>query len=194
MDEMVMRVEQIKITAAERKRIEKFADARCGEDQSLYKARGSFKRSDIVNGALAEIAVYKLLRNYGFKVNKPDFKIYDKSQKSYKEDLTDGKRRFHVKGQSLQSARRYGHAWLMQRNDPLVIIPKLNEYLVPCSVDAITNTVDVWGLVSFTALHHYHCFGDCVLPQFNRTKTAIYLESLAVLSTKALWGLLYRSK
>ena len=177
----------VKITKKERNEVERFADARCAENQDLYKRRGGFKRDDIVIGAMAEIAVYKTLRDAGIKVKRPDFKIYGKGEKSFESDLSDGKRHYHVKGQSVASAMRYGHSWLMQRSDPLVKAPKLNHYLVPTAVSLQDNMVMILGFPSFTALHYAHAFSDCSVPMFNRTKTAIYLESLHFLSNKALW-------
>lgn len=178
----------IRITRRERAEIEKFADARCAEDQSLYKARGNFKRSDIVVGAMAEMAAYKVLKRQGVKVNRPDFKIYDKKDKSFESDLTDGTKHFHVKGQSMESAKRYGHSWLMQRSDKLTKVPKYNHYLVPTMVSEKDNIVFIFGFPSFTALHHVHAFSDCKLEHINRTKTAIYLESLFMLSDVAMFG------
>ena len=46
-----------------------------------------------------------------------------------------GERHFHVKGQSLSSAYRYGNSWLMQRYDPLVKEPMRMHYIVPTAVD-----------------------------------------------------------
>jgi hypothetical protein len=188
---MIIRQEKVKITKREMDTIEAFATARCGEDQSLYKKRGSFKRSDIVVGAMAEVGSYKLLRQFGFKVNKPDFKIYDKKKKSYDADLTDGVRHFHVKGQSVESAKRYGSSWLMQRWDPLVKNKKRFHYMIMTNVDLDTREVTIFGVVSFNTLHDWQCFGECTVPSFRHSKVAIYLETIMSLSTNARWGIFY---
>ena len=189
-----MRIEKIQLRKRDRTTVEKFADARFGgNSDALYKKRGSFKRDDIVVGALAELAVYRFLKEQGIKTNRPDFKIYEKGQKSFNPDLTDGTRHFHVKGQSISSAKRYGNSWLMQRSDKLTKEPTRYHYIVPTEVNLRTNEVIIFGVISFTALHHNQCFMDCKLEQFNRTKTAIYLDSLAFLSNKARWGLLMKA-
>lgn len=184
------RTETVELYKRDRTRVENFADLRCAEDMSVYHNRGSFKRDDIVVGALAEIAVARYLRKNGFKVNLPDFAIYEKGKKSFNSDLSDGDRHFHVKGQSLSSAYKYGNSWLMQRYDPLVKEPKKMHYIVPCEVDTRNNVVTIFGVISFTALHYHHCFMDCKVPQFNRTKTAIYLDALNNISNNARWGLI----
>lgn len=187
-----MRMEEIKVGKADRRKAEAFADARVNENQALYQARGGFKRDDILTGALAELAAYKLLRSYGFKISRPDFKIYERGQKSFDADLQSETKKFHVKGQTKKSAKIYGNSWLMQRSDPLVKGAQLNNYIIPTEVCLETNTVKIFGITSFTALHNFGCFGDCKLERFNRTKTAIYLESINFLSNKAKWGILYK--
>jgi len=185
-----MKAESIKLRKRDRTEVEKFADARMGENQSLYKKRGGFKREDIVVGALAELAAYRYLKSRGFKVKRPDFSIHDAKKKSYDADLSDGERHFHVKGQSISSALKYGNSWLMQRKDKLTQEPQLYNYLVPTQVNLRTNEVLIFGIISFTALHHYQVFMDCKVEWFNKTKCAIYLDSLAFLSHKARWGVL----
>ena len=184
--------EKVKLTKAERKRVEDFADKRIG-DSALYQKRGGFKRVDIISGALAEIAVYKFLRSKGIKVSKPDFGIYKKGEKSYDADLTYKDKKFHVKGQTYDSVKLYGESWLMQRRDKLVKEPVLNNYLVPCVVDVSGNEVYILGFPSFYALHDSNCFGECSHPFFRESKVAIYGETLYnALTNKALWGVLGR--
>lgn len=184
-----MKKVKIHITKAERKRVEEFADKRC-ESTSLYQKRGGFKRVDIVSGGMAEIAAYKFLREHGFKVNKPDFTIHSNGKKSYDADLIFEDKHFHVKGQTYESVKLYGESWLMQRNDKLVKEPLINNYLIPSVVDVSGNSVYIMGVPSFTALHNGHCFGECANPWFSKTKVAIYAETLATLTSKALWGAL----
>lgn len=188
-----MRKETIELNSWDRKRAEKFADARCCPDQtSLYKKRGGFKREDIVVGALGEIAVAKYLQAFGFPVNDPDFEIYDTKSKSYDCDLTDGKRKFHVKCQSKDSASKYGKSWLLQRRDPLVNKPTIKDYVIPAVVDLKSNTVDIWGVISFKAIVRNNCVGECAVHQLRHTKVALYLSSMAELSTSIRWGVIDR--
>lgn len=189
-----MRKEEITLTHWDRKRAEKFADLRCCPDQtSLYRKRGGFKREDIVVGALGEIGVAKYLQALGFAVGEPDFEIYEKNKKSFDCDLTDGNRLFHVKSQSRASAKKYGKSWLLQRRDPLINNPTNKDYIVPCVVDLDTNTVNIWGVISFKALVKNGCIGECAVHQLRHSKVALYLSSMADLSYGVRWGVINRS-
>jgi hypothetical protein len=187
-----MKTRTIKINARDRQKVEDFADLRCGENQALYKRRGSFKREDILVGGLAEIAAYKLLKDHGFDISKPDFTIHEKGNKSYESDLRTASKHFHVKGQGLSSVKRYGNSWLFQRRDSLTQEPARNHYMIPCEVDLDNNTVRIFGIISFTAIHKYNCWGECAHPAFRHSKLAIYLESLKALSYNARWAILRR--
>ncbi len=186
--------EFIRLTKADRKKCEEFADARCSGDTKLYEKRGGFKRVDIVAGAMAEIATYKFLRSKGIKVSKPDFQIYEVGSKSYEADLSIGNKKFHVKGQTYQSSLMYGESWLMQKKDPLIRKPVeypniKNNYLVPCIVDIGGNNVHILGVPSFSVLHAHHCFSVPTVDRFKFTKVAIYSETLEwALTYNSLWG------
>ena len=96
-----------------------FANKQLKTSADLYAYRGESKKEkmayDIIVGKLAELAVAKFL-----KCSKPDFTIYERRKKSYSPDLRLGNLRVHVKGQSEESIKRYGHSWLFQRNDQIV--------------------------------------------------------------------------
>lgn len=163
------------------------------KDNALYQKRGGFKVEDIVSGALAEIAVHKLLKEKGIKVSPPDFEIYEKGRKSYDADLTDGHHHFHVKGQTLESKKRYGASWIMQRKDPIINKPENCHYLVPCTVCIETGRVDIYGLMSIKTLVDNACIQECKLEWFRKTKVALYMEYIeGILTTKARWGALYK--
>lgn len=188
-----MRSETIELNHWDRKKADKFADARCCPDQTKeYKRRGAFKREDILVGALGEIAVAKYLQALGFAVNDPDFSIYDAKSKSFDCDLTDGKRLFHVKSQSKKSAKMYGESWLLQRRDPLVNKPTIKDYIIPCVVDLETNTATLYGVMSFRAIVKNNGVGECKVHQLRHSKVALYLESMAELSHSIRWGLIGR--
>jgi hypothetical protein len=187
-----VRKENIELNTWDRNRAEKFTDLRCGEDQSLYKNRGGFKREDILVGALGEIAVSKYLQALGFAVNDPDFAIYEKGKKSFDCDLTDGNRLFHVKCQSRWSAKKYGKSWLLQRRDPLVNKPTSKDYVIPCVVDLDTNSVNIWGVISFKAIVKNGKVGECAVHQLRNSKVALYLNELTELSSSIRWGVINR--
>jgi len=183
----------IKLTHWDRKKAEKFADLRMGEDQTLYKRRGGFKREDIVIGALAEIGVYKLLREYGIIVTEPDFAIHKKGKKTFNADLTDYTLFFHVKGQSIESSSKYGTSWLMQKTDPIITKPQKCHYLTPTVVDLISNEVEVFGVFNINSILDKQCLDAPKIDWLARTKVAIYNDYLdATMTDKARWGLLYR--
>jgi hypothetical protein len=188
-----MKKETLELDGWDRRRAEKFATERCGEDQSLYKKRGGFKRDDILVGALGEIAVYKFLTEHGFKVNKPDFAIYEKKDKSFASDLTDGMRHFHVKAQSCKSAKLYGESWLLQKRDPLVNNPGVYDYVIPCVVDLNTNTAVIYGIISFRSIIRNACVGECKVHQLRNSKVALYMNEMKDLSHKVRWGVVSRN-
>jgi hypothetical protein len=185
----------VKLTKWDRNKAEKFADLRCGEDQTLYKKRGNFKRLDIVTGALAELAAYKLLREIGLKVTAPDFEIHAKGKKSFAADLTDYDRYFHVKGQTIDSTIKYGGSWIMQKSDPIINFPKKKHYVIPCTVDIDNNEVDVHGLLPIISLIDNACFDELKVDWLRYNKIALYLDYIeSTMSRKARWGLIARVK
>ena len=167
----------------------RFATRRVEQNLALYEKRGGFKKEDLISGAMAELAVYGLLTSRGIKVGKPDFTIHATKQKSYDADLTDGKHKFHVNGQTLESRMRYGASWIMQRTDPILRKPERLHYLIPCTVDVKTGRVEVYGVMSITSLITNGCIEECKLEWFRRTKIALYLNTIeGVLSDRARWG------
>jgi len=182
----------IKLTAYDRQRAEKFATARCGEDQSLYHKRGGFKREDVLCGALGEIAAYKLLRENDFKVNKPDFTIHEKGRKSYAADLQDGKRHFHVKAQTLSSEEKYGSSWLLQRKDKLLTKEQKSHYVIPCTVNMDTNEVTIFCVANIETVKKNDMIGECKLLWFRRDKVALYWDDIRKLSYNSRWSVLKR--
>lgn len=182
----------MKITAADIKKAKEFA-AKRAKDSRLYEARGGFKVEDIVNGALAEIAVYKLIRSVDPDVSAPDFNIYGKSEKTFKADLSTETRCFHVKGQSINSAETYGASWLMQRKDPMLKEPENGHYLVPCVVDIDNKCVWVYACVPIRTLISENLLGECVVPQFRTNKVCIYLSEITrKLTPTRRWSILYK--
>lgn len=178
---------QIKLTKKERFQCEAFADLRC-ENTTLYKRRGGFKRSDIVTGAMAEIAAYKMLKKCGIKASEPDFTIYEANEKSFDKDLTDGFFHFHVKGQNIVSAKRYGQSCLMQKTDPLLKSLETNHYFIYSTVSLDDNIVDIHCCLNTLDL----IIGEPKLWRFRTTKVAIYLDDLKnEYNDKKLWSIIH---
>jgi hypothetical protein len=186
-------VKTLQLTEHDRKQAELFADARSSTDTSLYEKRGSFKRDDILIGALAEIAVYKLLVAAEKNCTLPDFTIHKVARKSFSADLRAGSQYFHVKGQSMDSVKKYGSSWLMQKSDNLLHKDiGYKHYLAPCTVDLDTNKVIIYCLMNFNTIRKKGLIGQCKVPSFNRTKVAIYWDDLKGQSHMARWGVLKR--
>lgn len=167
---------EIKLTKACRLLAEFFADER---DQSvgLYKARGGFKREDIVAGAMGEMAVYLwLTKEMGYNVENPDLTLH--SKKSFGADLSDGTYCFHVKSQTDTSARKYGQSWILQKSDKLVTEPKPRHYLVLCQVQIDTGIVQILSCVSGIAIAKNMAWGKPKLEWFRKTKVALYLSDI----------------
>jgi len=188
-------VQTIYLSKVDQKKAKQFAALRVAENQALYEKRGGFKKEDIISGAMAELAVYKVLKAHGSNVGKPDLTIHTTRQKSYDADLTDGKFHFHVKGQTLESKSKYGASWIMQRKDPIINDTKLCHYLVPCTVCVDTGRVEIYGIMSIRSLVAQGCIGECKLEWFRKTKVALYLDHIeGILSKHARWGFLKKLK
>lgn len=184
--ELLVRVSQEDIDEAT-----EFAKKRSG-DVALYEKRGGFKPSDIVNGAVAEIAVFKTLKDFFPNLTKPDFNIYEKSKKTFNADLKSDDEFFHVKGQSVTSAARYTESWLMQKFDPILKKPEVNHFLVPCVVDVDRKLVTIHACLSFADLVREKAFDECTVPSFRATKLAIRLKTLRqTFDDASLWGVLH---
>jgi hypothetical protein len=182
-------VETIYLNKAEQRRARSFAQKRVDAKTELYQKRGGFKKEDIISGAMAEIAVYNLLKSHGVRVEKPDFTIHEVRKKSFDPDLSDGLHHFHVKGQTLESKQKYGASWIMQRTDPIINKPQRLHYIVPCTVDIHTGRVEVYGIMSILSLVQLGCIGECKLEWFRKTKVALYMDHIEpFFSEKARWG------
>jgi hypothetical protein len=144
-------------------------------------------------GALAEIAVYKLLKELGIKTGHPDFSIHENANKSYDADLTDGTYNFHVKGQGIRQSKRYGESWLFQKSDELISDPKKRHYIVPCVVDKDNKTVFIHACIPAKTAKRLEVFGEAKLPHLRKTKKALYLRDIDDKignSREQRWGIL----
>ena len=159
------------------KKIEAFVEQRA-IDNELYHKRGGFKELDLWVGAFAEYASYYYLKDQGLDVTKPDLTIYKAKDKSFDADLTDGVKKFHVKGQSMESKRRYGDSWLLQRWDKIVQKKIQNHYLILCNVDVENRKVEILGTPSVSSIHNAECWSECKYYLFQKTKVALYLPEM----------------
>ena len=159
----------------------KFADAQLETSKDLYSYRGEFRlskiREDIIIGKLGEVAAYKYLKEKGFKVNKPDFTIYDRFNKSFAADLvTNCGKQIHVKSQSFDSMMRYGSSWLMQKSDSITFAPSFNDFILMVNISK--GEANVLGVVSAVDLLSKGLFEEPKVSRYARTKKAIYFDSI----------------
>lgn len=179
------KIMEYKIKLKDVNQIAKFVAQR-EKDAELYQKRGGFKVEDLWVGALAEFAAYYYLRERGRKVNKPDLTIHNVKEKSYGADLVDDTNFYHIKGQSLESQKRYGSSWLLQRYDKIVKKPIPNHYIVPCSVDVENRSVKIFGTIPLATIHRTESWGECKYYLFQKTKVALYLDTLYD-NVKTIW-------
>ena len=164
----------IKLSKYHLKKCEKFADEQLKGSAKLYAYRGENSklkmREDIIIGKLAEVGACKY-----FKSKKPDFTIYERKKKSYGPDLRLGNLRVHVKGQSEESVKRYGHSWLFQRSDQIVRNATPYDVIVLTSVSVRKLEVHILKLIRAREINKW---GECKVPQYRHTKVALYLEEI----------------
>jgi len=147
--------------------------------KGLYNQRGKSSDykllTDIIAGCMGEYAVYKHLKSSGIECSKPDLKIYGKGEKSFDSDLKSGESNIHVKSQTIQSVKRYGNSWLLQRSDPLYKSPTDNDILAFTEVNVEDQVVDIIGFCNATDIADNELWAECKVPRFRRTKIALYL-------------------
>jgi hypothetical protein len=160
----------VKLSNEDRVIVEAFADARELNDAKLYKKRGGFKREDLICGALAELAAFKYLHDTDTPVTYPDFTIHKK--KSFGADLTYNELKFHIKGQTLESEKKYGCSFLFQKSDKLVSKPSKDDIIVMCVVDINENIVYIKKELYANEV----IWGKPKIKWLEYNKTALYLE------------------
>lgn len=159
---------------------ENFAIKRAEGSGKLYGQRGEPRHDKIIDdiriGAMAEIAAYRAVKDKVKELSFPDFKIYDKKNKSFDADLTGEGVRFHVKSQSLESAKKYGSSWLFQKRDKLLNAPGGDEFFIFCIVTGLE--VEIKGIVSVSELVMKDLVKEPKVWRYRNTKRAIYLHDV----------------
>lgn len=170
---------KIKISNYIYDKVVKFADERLGGSKGLYNYRGKSTdnklKNDIITGALGEYGIQQYLKSLKYKCSKPDLKIYARGEKSFDADLTCDDLNIHVKSQSIQSFKRYGASWLVQRSDKLYKEPKTIDVFAFTNVNLETKEVEILGFVYATDIKDNDLFGECKVPSFRHSKVALYL-------------------
>lgn len=170
----------ISLTKFNLKTCEDFARKRVKGSKGEYTRRGEADgkkiQQDIMIGAAGELAAFKYLKECGVLVDKPDFKIYDKNAKSFSADIVGKKYKFHVKSQGIESQKRYGNSWLLQRTDKVVTDPSEFEYFIFCNVDL--PNVQILAIVKCADITNNGLYAECKVPRYRHSKVALYLDDL----------------
>ncbi|MBV6514164.1 MAG: hypothetical protein FMNOHCHN_03754 [Ignavibacteriaceae bacterium] len=171
----------IQVTDSVLEKCTAFAKARMEGSKQLYRIRGELNdekmKEDLIIGAIAEFAVYKLLKSKIKGLSKPDLKIYEKKKKSFSPDLQSDQACVHVKAQTEASAKAYGTSWLFQRTDKIFSEERKNEYLCLCVVKQNRDT-EILAIVKLEDLKRYKLLKKPKVPRYKLTKVAIYAEDL----------------
>ena len=169
-----------------------FANDRIGRSADLYSYRGEKRLhkmvEDIIIGTVGEYGVYKYLKKKQIEVCKPDLKIYENKRKSFAADLFNDDIKIHVKSQGVESAKRYGNSWLMQKRDKVINDPSKNEYFAFTNVDG--KRVTILGIVKCSDIIKYDLLGECKVPAYRHTKIALYWDTIKErLDSRKRWRL-----
>jgi hypothetical protein len=121
-------------------KIAEYAKGHCETSYLLYQGRGAKKDKifiNCLNGKIAEYCLYFYLKKQNYQLKPPDINIH--TNKSYDSDLiATGKNNvilenpinLHVKSMSLEAISRTGRSVVFQKNDPIIIKPNKNDFIV----------------------------------------------------------------
>lgn len=105
-----------------------FAKACIDTNEDEYSRRNQSNKnkivSDIYNGKLAEIMVFRLFKKRKQSPKPIDFLIYSSKEKSFEADMLTNKHNVHIK--SCKDDTKFPNSWLFQPWDDLVVNP--NEF------------------------------------------------------------------
>lgn len=132
------------------KNIENYANLHLESSYSFYKSLNQNTNKlfyYILRGKIAEWCCYFYLKNLNYILNEPDMKIY-KENKTFDADLViDGKDNvyylekiyLHVKSVKKSNYEKYGPAFLIEKNDPIVTSPKKNHFFAVMLQKSLTD-------------------------------------------------------
>lgn len=127
----------------------------CAQTNKYYASRGQANLDkivqDIITGKLGEFAAYELLSSKFADATVPDLEIYKGGRKSHSADITAGGHNFSVKTQSLESVKKYGMSWLMEKNSldkftghHVILCMEIEKgYILIQNVVAFQNVLDI---------------------------------------------------
>lgn len=168
-----MSVKKIRVSEAIMYKCREFAELCVVTNIAAYKRRNQSDPKkiieQIVTGKVAEFGVAEAL-GYG----EPDLKIYATKDKTYDADLAGDGKLVHVKGQSAESAAKYGESWSFSVWDSLITKPKPEDYIALCITDG--PLVDFYGLWQMEAVKAL--LREPVVFQLRASKRVLYYDDL----------------
>lgn len=160
-------------------------------DTSFYAKRSQTdndkRKQDQIVGKLGEIAVYTSLKDKYPDISYPDFKIYEKKDKSWDFDLKAADKNIHTKSQNIKQSKKYGESWIFQkgngsnRNYDKEIFDRLspNQYVAFVLVDLAKYEAEVKAIVTLDFLHKKDLFRPPVLEKLRfANKMAVYYKDM----------------
>jgi hypothetical protein len=170
-------------------------------DTSYYASRNqesdSKRKKDQIVGKLGEIAVYTYLKDKYPSISYPDFKIYDKKDKSWDFDMKGENINLHCKSQELKMSKKFGESWTFQRGDghsknyDLEIFDKKtpHQYVAFVIVDLQNNAATIKAIVELDFIHKKDLFKLPIMAKLRENnKSVVYFREMKEYTTK-LWAL-----
>ena len=141
----------IKIDKETIEKCTKFAEE-CVGTNKYYASRGQANvakiTQDIITGKLGEFAAYELLRSKFEDATLPDLEIYRGNKKSHGADLVAGGHKFSVKTQSMESIKKYGMSWLMEKTS----LDKFKDHMVILCIQLENDSILIQNVVPFQSM------------------------------------------
>jgi len=144
----------------------KFADDVASTNEKKYAERGQTNRELIraqnINGKLAEEVVYNAYSPYYPGISLPDYQIYDKREKSYREDLIDSNSdiKIAVKSKDIKWAQQYGESWIFGTKDKKSFGKEIdpNQYVCCVVIDRAQLRGIILACVKLKWIHENNLF------------------------------------
>lgn len=169
-----------------------FAKNSVGSSADKYARRNQFNIDkimyDIKVGKLGEEGVYQKISQLYPDLSKPDYKIYDKKDKSWDSDLSDPIKHIKVgvKTQDIKSEVSYGRSWVFQyragknydSDTGIFKNSDTNNFVCFVSVNLPKRVGEIRGIVKVQWLHEQNLFKPMKLKNLQNNKVAVYYEDL----------------
>ena len=143
------------------------------------------------NGKIGEMVAFDFLKEFFDDLSAPDLTVYSVKNKSWEKDLISkvGGKKFGVKSQTIESAKKYGESWVFQNEDSGIHGDKDKKdddnFIVFVLLDVAEKLGWIRGIVKVKWLHENGLFKPMKLLHL-KSKRAVYYEDLAE-HKKELW-------